>query len=57
VEKGKKTKNENGYAQKYRYTVRGVRGVSPELEEEEEEEEEESYGGKDLRKRKVLGAE
>jgi len=38
--------------------VRGVRGVSPELEEEEEEEEEEeSYGGKDLRKRKVLSAE
>jgi len=36
--------------------VRGVRGVSPELEEEEEEEEE-SYGGKDLRKRKVLSAE
>jgi len=36
--------------------VRGVREVSPELEEEEEEEEE-SYGGKDLRKRKVLSAE
>jgi len=24
----------NGYAQKYRYTVRGIRGVSPEEEKE-----------------------
>jgi len=42
-----KTKNENGYAQEYRYAVRGDRGLSP----EEEEEEEDSYGGKDLWKR------
>jgi len=36
----------NGYAQKYRYTVRGIRGVSP-------EEEKECCGGTDLQKRKV----
>jgi len=35
----------NGYAQKYRQTVRGIRGVSP-------EEEKEGCGGKDLQKKK-----
>ena len=40
-------KSKYGYAQKYRYTVRGIRGVNP-------EEEKVGYGGKDLRKRKVL---
>jgi len=43
-------KSKYGYAQKYRYTVRGIRGVSP-------EEEKVGYGGKDLRKRKVLSLE
>jgi len=37
----KELKSKNGYAQKYRYTVRGIRGVSP-------EEEKVGYGGKDL---------
>ena len=46
----RKAKNKNGYVQKYRYTVRGIRGVSP-------EEEKEGYGGKDLQKRKVLSPE
>jgi len=32
VENRKKLKSYNGYAQKYRLTVRGVRGVSPEEE-------------------------
>jgi len=41
-EKGLKSKN--GYAQQYRYTVRGIRGVSP-------EEEKVGYGGKDLQKK------
>ena len=36
------------YAQKYRHTVRGIRGVSPGEEKEGYE-----YGGKDLQKRKV----
>jgi len=45
----KKIKSENGYAHKYRYTVRGIRAVSP-----EEEKEGRPYGGKDLQKRKVL---
>jgi len=40
-------KSKNGYAQKYRQTVRGIRGVSP-------GEEKVGYGGKDLQKRKVL---
>ena len=34
-------KSKNGYAQKYRQTVRGIRGVSP-------GEEKVGYGGKDL---------
>jgi len=34
VEKGKLTLK-NGYAQKYRATVRGIRGVSPEEEKKE----------------------
>ena len=38
----------NGYAQKYRQTVRGIRGVST------PEEENEGYAGKDLQKMKVL---
>jgi len=33
LEKEKKTKNDNGYAQRYRQTVRGVRGVSPGIKE------------------------
>ena len=37
-------------AQKYRQTVRGIRGVSP-------GEEMVGYGGKDLQKRKVLSLE
>jgi len=41
TEKQKKVKN--GYAQKYRQTVQGIRGVSP-------EEEKEDYGGEDLQK-------
>ena len=40
----------NRHAQKYRLTVWGIRGVSP-------EEENEGYGGKDLQKRKVLSLE
>jgi len=40
----KELKSTNGYAQKYRYTVRGIRGVSP-------EEEKVGYGGKDLQKK------
>ena len=43
-------KSENGYAQKYRQTVRGIRGVSP-------EEEKEGYGWKDLQKTNVLSLE
>jgi len=39
----KERKLKNGYAQKYRRTVRGIRGVSP-------GEEKEGYGGKDLQK-------
>jgi len=47
----RKTKKvKNGYAQKYRKTVRGIRGVSP-------EEEKESYSGKDFQKRVVLSLE
>ena len=42
--------SKNGYAQKYRQTVRGIRGVSP-------GEEMVGYGGKDLQKRKVLSLE
>jgi len=38
------------YAQKYRYTVQGIHGVSP-------EEEKEGYGGNCLQKRKVLSLE
>jgi len=49
VENGK-LEEKNGYAQKYRQTVRGIRGVSP-------GDEEEGYGGKDLQKRKVLSME
>jgi len=51
VEK-RKLEAENGYAQKYRQTVRGlgIRGVSP-------KEEKEGYDGKDLQKRKVLNLE
>jgi len=44
IGKAKKTTNENGYAQKYWQTVRGVREVSPE--------EKEGYEGKDLPKNK-----
>jgi len=44
--KTEKLKSKNGYAQKYRYTGRGIRGVSPE--------EKYGYGGKDLQKREVL---
>ena len=40
----KELKSKSGYAQKYRYTVRGIRGVSP-------EEEKVGYGGKDLQKK------
>jgi len=47
VEKQKLKMKKNGYAQKYRSTVRGV---SP-------EEEKEGYGGKDLWRRKVLSLE
>ena len=43
-------KSKNRYAQKYRLTVWGIRGVSP-------EEEKVGYGGKDLQKRKVLSLE
>jgi len=50
VEIKKIKKAKNGYAQMYRETVRGIRGVSP-------EEEKESYGGKDLQKMKVLSLE
>jgi len=39
-------KSKNGYAQKYRQTVRGIRGVNPEKEKV-------GYGGKDLQKRTV----
>ena len=42
--------SKNGYAQKYRETVRVIRGVSP-------GEEMVGYGGKDLQKRKVLSLE
>jgi len=48
VEKRKREKS--GYAQEYRKTFRGIRGVS--LEEEKE-----GYGGKHLLKRKVLSLE
>ena len=44
--KTEKLKSKNGYAQKYRQTVRGIRGVSPEEEKEGSE--------KDLQKRKVI---
>ena len=50
MEKQKNSQVKNGYAQKYRQTVRGIRAVSP-------EEEKEGYGGKDLQKRKVLSLE
>ena len=43
MENRKTKKVENGYAQKYRQTVQGIRGVSP-------EEEKEDYGGEDLQK-------
>ena len=46
--KREKLKAKNGYSQKYRKTVRGIHGVSP-------EDEKKGYGGKGLRKRKVLG--
>jgi len=45
--KEEKLKSKTGYAQKYRLTVRGIRGVAP-------DEEKEGYGKKDLQKRKVL---
>jgi len=45
--KEEKLKSKTGYAQKYRLTVRGIRGVAP-------EEEKKGYGKKDLQKRKVL---
>jgi len=45
-----KLKSKNEYAQKYRKTVWGIRGVSP-------EEEKEGYGGKELQNRKVLSLE
>jgi len=46
--KNRKTeKQKNGYAQKYRQTVRRIRGVSP-------KEEKEGYCEKDLQKMKVL---
>jgi len=47
--KTEKVNSKNGYAQKYRQTVHGIGGVSPE--------EKEGYGGKDLQKRKVLSLE
>ena len=50
MEKQKNSQVKNGYAQKYRQTVRGIRGVSP-------EEEKEGCGGKDLQKRKALSLE
>jgi len=40
----KELKSKSGYAQKYRYTVRGIHGVSP-------EEEKVGYSGKDLQKK------
>ena len=43
-------KVKNGYAQKYRQAVVGIRGVSP-------EEEKEGYVGKDLQKMNVLRLE
>ena len=46
----KKLESKNWYAQKYRQTDRGIRGVS--LEEERE-----GYWGKDLQKREVLSLE
>ena len=46
LEKSKKNKK-NGYAQKHRNTVRGIRGVSP-------GEENEGYGWNDLQKRKGI---
>jgi len=45
--KTEKLKSKNGYAQKYRETIRGIHGVDP-------EEEKEGYGAKDLQKRKAL---
>ena len=48
--RNRQLKSENGCAQKYRQTVRGIRGVSP-------EEEKEGYGWKDLQKRNVLSLE
>ena len=39
--KSGRLKSKNGYAQKYRQTVQGIRGVSP-------VEEKVGYGGKDL---------
>jgi len=50
VEKRKKLTIKNAYTQKYRWTVRGISGVSP-------EEEKEGYDGNDLQKRKVLSLE
>ena len=44
------TKNIKRYAQNYRQTVRGIRGVSP-------EEEKDGNGGTDSQKRKVLSLE
>jgi len=46
----KTEKVKNGYAQKYRQAVVGIRGVSP-------EEEKEGYVGKDLQKMNVLRVE
>jgi len=50
VEKEELKSKKNEYDHKYRYTVRGIRGVS-------HEEEKEGYGGKDLPKRNVLSRE
>jgi len=47
--KREKLKSKNGYAQKYRQRVWGIRRVSPE--------EEKGYGGKNLQKRKALSLE
>jgi len=46
VEKQEKLKSKNRYAQRYRKTIRRIRGISPE--------EEEGYDGKVSQKRKVL---
>ena len=48
--KSERLKSKNGYAQKYRQTVREIPGVS-------QGEEKVGYGGKDLQKRKVLSLE